>query len=70
MAETRRLYGVLDRRLAGREFVADALSSGGFFCDPRLLGWRHPRAAEGRAEGFSQCRNAGCLPPAMAPRPR
>src|SRR5258707_10257327 len=30
MAETRRLYGVLDRRLATREFVADALSVADF----------------------------------------
>ena len=41
MTETRRLYGVLDRRLAGREFVADALSVADF----AILGWawRHPR---------------------------
>jgi GST-like protein len=41
MAETRRLYGVLDRRLEGREFVADALSVADF----AILGWawRHPR---------------------------
>src|SRR5580693_9501363 len=41
MTETRRLYGVLDRRLATREFVADALSVADF----AILGWawRHPR---------------------------
>ena len=41
MAETRRLYGVLDRRLEGREFVADGLSVADF----AILGWawRHPR---------------------------
>jgi GST-like protein len=41
MAETRRLYGVLDRRLAGREFVAGPLSVADF----AILGWawRHPR---------------------------
>ena len=41
MAETRRLYGVLDRRLANHEFVADALSVADF----AILGWawRHPR---------------------------
>jgi GSH-dependent disulfide-bond oxidoreductase len=41
MAETRRLYDVLDRRLADREFVADALSVADF----AILGWawRHPR---------------------------
>ena len=41
MAETRRLYGVLDRRLAAREFVADALSVADF----AILGWawRHER---------------------------
>jgi GST-like protein len=41
MAETRRLYGVLDRRLGTREFVADALSVADF----AILGWawRHPR---------------------------
>jgi GST-like protein len=41
MAETRRLYGVLDRRLAGHEFVAGALSVADF----AILGWawRHER---------------------------
>jgi GST-like protein len=41
MAETRRLYGVLERRLADREFVAGALSVADF----AILGWawRHPR---------------------------
>ena len=41
MAETRRLYGVLDRRLATCEFVAGALSVADF----AILGWawRHPR---------------------------
>jgi GST-like protein len=40
-AETRRLYGVLDRRLEGRDFVADALSVADF----AILGWawRHER---------------------------
>jgi GSH-dependent disulfide-bond oxidoreductase len=40
-AETVRLYGVLDRRLAGREFVAGPLSVADF----AILGWawRHPR---------------------------
>jgi GST-like protein len=41
MAETRRLYGVLDRRLAGRDHVAGELSVADF----AILGWawRHPR---------------------------
>jgi GST-like protein len=41
MAETRRLYGVLDRRLATQEFVAGPLSVADF----GILGWawRHPR---------------------------
>ena len=41
MAETRRLYGVMDRRLAGREFFADELS----IADFAILGWawRHER---------------------------
>ena len=41
MAETRRLYGVLDRRLAKEEFVAGPLSVADF----AILGWawRHPR---------------------------
>ena len=39
--ETRRLYGVMDRRLAAREFFADQLS----IADFAILGWawRHPR---------------------------
>lgn len=39
--ETRRLYGVMDRRLAGREFFADELS----IADFAILGWawRHER---------------------------
>jgi GST-like protein len=41
MNETRRLYGVLDRRLEGHEFVAGALS----IADFAILGWawRHER---------------------------
>lgn len=41
MAETRRLYGVMDRRLEGRAFFADELS----IADFAILGWvwRHPR---------------------------
>jgi GSH-dependent disulfide-bond oxidoreductase len=41
MAETRRLYGVLDRRLANHEFAAGALSVADF----AILGWawRHER---------------------------
>lgn len=41
MKETRRLYGVLDKRLAGHEFVAGALS----IADFAILGWawRHER---------------------------
>ena len=39
--ETRRLYGVMDRRLASREFFADEVS----IADFAILGWawRHPR---------------------------
>jgi GST-like protein len=41
MKETARLYGVLDRRLAGREYVADEVS----IADFAILGWawRHER---------------------------
>jgi GST-like protein len=41
MAETRRLYGVMDRRLQGRSFFAEELS----IADFALLGWvwRHAR---------------------------
>ena len=41
MKETRRLYGVLDKRLAGRDYVADACS----IADFAILGWawRHER---------------------------
>ena len=52
-AETRRLYGVLDRRLAGHEFVAGPLV-GRRLCHSRL-GLAAP-APQGGAEGFSQCR--------------
>ena len=40
-AETRRLYGVMDRRLVEHEFFADALS----IADFAIVGWawRHPR---------------------------
>lgn len=42
MAETRRLYGVMDRRLADREFFAGTALS---IADIAILGWvwRHPR---------------------------
>jgi GST-like protein len=41
MKETRRLYGVMDRRLAGRDYFADDIS----IADFAILGWawRHPR---------------------------
>ncbi|MEO7156004.1 MAG: glutathione binding-like protein, partial [Vicinamibacterales bacterium] len=41
LKETHRLYGVMNRRLATREFFADALS----IADFAILGWawRHPR---------------------------
>ncbi len=41
MAETRRLYGVMDRRLADREFFAGEVS----IADFAIVGWawRHPR---------------------------
>jgi GSH-dependent disulfide-bond oxidoreductase len=41
MKETRRLYGVMDRRLEGREWFADELSVADF----AIIGWawRHPR---------------------------
>lgn len=41
MAETRRLYGVMDRRLADRAYFAEELS----IADFAILGWawRHPR---------------------------
>lgn len=42
MAETRRLYGVMDRRLAGHEYFAGAALS---IADFAILGWvwRHPK---------------------------
>src|SRR5258708_6196455 len=48
MAETRRLYGVLDRRLATHEFVAGPLSVAVF----AILGWPwgHPRQRVERAD--------------------
>ena len=42
--ETNRLYGVLDRRLAGREFVADAFSIADIACYP----WIVPHRAHGQ----------------------
>jgi GST-like protein len=41
MKETRRLYGVMDRRLAGREFFADEVSIADFAI--LAWAWRHPR---------------------------
>ncbi len=51
--ETRRLYGVMDRRLAEHEFFADELS----IADFAILGWawRHPRHKVDLAE-FPQVR--------------
>jgi GST-like protein len=51
--ETRRLYGVLDRRLADREFVAGDLSVADF----AILGWawRHER----HKVSFDDFRNVG-----------
>ncbi len=47
--ETKRLYGVLDRRLAGREFVAGEYSIADMACYP----WIVPHAAQGqRLEDF------------------
>ena len=52
MTETRRLYGVLDRRLAAREFVAGPLSVADF----AILGWAWaPPAPQGGAVGFPPC---------------
>ncbi|MGY4414043.1 glutathione S-transferase [Bradyrhizobium sp. LB7.1] len=52
MAETRRLYGVLDRRLADRDFVAGEISVADF----AILGWawRHPRHKVELAGRFPQ----------------
>jgi GST-like protein len=48
MAETRRLYGVMDRRLADRPFFAGDLS----IADFAIVGWvwRHPRHQVGLAD--------------------
>ena len=48
MAETRRLYAVMDRRLAEHEFFAGALS----IADFAIVGWvwRHPRHQVGLAD--------------------
>ena len=52
-AETVRLYGVLDRRLAAHEFVAGPLSVADF----AILGLGMAASApQGGAEGFSECR--------------
>ena len=56
MAETRRLYGVLDRRLASREFVAGR-PVGRRLCHPRL--GLAPPAPQGGAVGFSATSSAG-----------
>jgi GST-like protein len=62
-AETRRLYGVLDRRLADREFVAGALSVADF----AILGWawRHER----HKVAFSDFPNVGRWYDALMARP-
>ena len=63
MEETRRLYGVLDRRLADREFVADAVSVADF----AILGWawRHER----HKVSFSDFPNVGRWYDALMARP-
>jgi GSH-dependent disulfide-bond oxidoreductase len=63
MAETRRLYGVLDRRLAQREFVAGALSVADF----AILGWawRHER----HKVSFADFPNVGRWYDALMARP-
>jgi GST-like protein len=62
-AETRRLYGVLDRRLADREFVAGPLSVADF----AILGWawRHER----HKVSFSDFPNVGRWYDALMARP-
>src|SRR6266403_1677600 len=61
--ETRRLYAVLERRLADREFVAGALSVADF----AILGWawRHPR----HKVSFSDFPHVGRWYDAMMARP-
>src|ERR1700752_1615562 len=63
MAETRRLYGVLDRRLAEYEFVAGALSVADF----AILGWawRHER----HKVSFADFPNVGRWYDALMARP-
>lgn len=52
-AETRRLYGVLERRLAGREFIAGGYSIADIACYP----WIVPHAAHGMPlSGFPNLR--------------
>jgi GST-like protein len=41
--ETNRLYGVLDRRLAGRDFIADAYSIADMACYPWIVGHERQR---------------------------
>jgi GST-like protein len=62
-AETRRLYGVLDRRLEGREFVAGELSVADF----AILGWawRHER----HKVSFTDFPNVGRWYDALMARP-
>ena len=63
MAETRRLYGVLDRRLAAHEFVGGALSVADF----AILGWawRHER----HKVSFADFPNVGRWYDALMARP-
>jgi GST-like protein len=63
MTETRRLYGVLDRRLADRQFVAGALSVADF----AILGWawRHER----HKVSFADFPNVGRWYDALMARP-
>jgi GST-like protein len=63
MEETRRLYGVLDRRLAANEFVAGALSVADF----AILGWawRHER----HKVSFADFPNVGRWYDALMARP-
>ena len=67
--ETNRLYGVLDRRLAGREFIAaDAYTIADIAAYPRIVPWKRQQPTRSRTYAAGSMRCAAAVP-RSAPMP-